>query len=797
MSSLPSAAPTVAPRVTDLLGQLDVRAKIGQLNQRLKGWEALHVVNGKFVLTDVLKREVERCHGLGALYGLQRADPWSGVQWNNGILPERSLEAVALVQDYVTAHSASAVPVLFVEEAPHGLQSLGGRVLPVNLAQAAAWDDDLVAEIAEQVAAEIRARGVHVALLSGLDMLRDPRWGRGEECFSEDPMLSARLVRATVSAMQGAPPGGRIDDSHVAVVVKHLAAQGAGIGGRNGSGAPLGWRELHEIHLPAAHAAAEAGVAGYMAAYNDIDGVPCCANRSLLTGVLRDTWNWEGIVMADGTAIDRLLDSSPDAATAAALALRAGVDISLWDETFVVLDEALDRGLIEMADIDRACGRVLGVKERVGLLDGVAHDIHLNNAIHLEGDTHLDSHAPVDVDQLVRRLARESVVLLRNDAGLLPLGPDLRIAVVGPNADSLEAQLGDYTAPRPADDPTSSTVASALRERFGTSAVTFAQGSRLRERIPGGLDDVRAASRDADVAIVVVGGSSRRRYESDFDDNGAAGTADLGMTNGEGVDLSRVAIDEVQLEVARAAGEAGRPVIGIVIGGRPHVVTELAELCQAVIFSAFPGTTGGDALVDVLTGVESPSGRLPVSLPGAEGVWPVAHNERRETSRGYVDATRTDTVPMGTGLSYVGVESCFRDDDRSLSITAQELAAGRSLEVSVRVRHVGGARGRVVVPLWGRQHVLGVRPRVRQVIDYASVEVGPGETRDVTFQLGLDQLGSWTQQARVEALPSSVELWLSPDLNPPAGNATRVATVTSEQAPTAEPAPRTAEPTTR
>ncbi|GAB6902087.1 glycoside hydrolase family 3 N-terminal domain-containing protein [Kineosporia succinea] len=719
-----------------VLERLTLKEKIGQLNQRLPGWDALEVTHGKLVVTDALKQEVERFGGIGSLYGLQRADPWSGRHWGNGIPPERSAEATALVQSYIRSQSSSGLPTLFVEEAPHGLQGLGGHVLPVNLAVGAAWDDDLVAELAAQVAHELRARGIHVALLSGLDMLRDPRWGRAEECFSEDPYIASHLVRSTVMAMQGA--GERIDTEHVAVVVKHLAAQGAGIGGRNGSGAPLGWRELHEIHLPAARAAAEAGVAGYMAAYNDVDGIACSANRDLLTGVLRENWGWEGIVMADCTALDRLLDAAPDHAHAGALALRAGVDISFWDEAYVVLDQALDRGLIEMADIDRACERVLSLKQRLGLFDESPAD---------------SEPAPGDdvlAHRLAHRLARESIVLLRND-GVLPLAGSTRLAVVGPNADDLLSQLGDYTAPRPVPDPTSSTIRSALIARG--FPVEHAAGSKLRERIDGGLDAVRAAVGASEVAVVVLGSSSRRLYESEFAENGAVQGADLGMTNGEGVDLSRVAIDPVQIEVARAAREVGKPMVGIVIGGRPHAVTEFAGLCDALIFSAFPGPTGGDAVVDVVSGAESPSGRLPVTLPGGEGVWPVAHDERRETSRGYADASYADNVLLGTGLSYSTFEV--------------SVLSGSQTEVRARVQNTGSVESRYVVPLYGRRHVLGVRPRVRQVIGYVPVHLAPGEEQEIVFPLGIDELGTVDSHGLLELTPGHLDVWVSGDLHPP------------------------------
>ena len=248
--------------IAERLAALSLSSKVGQVNQRLKGWEAVRWVDGAPQVTDVLRAEVDRFGGLGALYGVLRADPWSAVRWGTGIPPERSAEAYAAVQEHVDRRG-DGLPVLFVEEAPHGLMGLGGTTLPVNLALGAGMDPVLTRELGAAVAAEARERGTHLLLVSGLDVLRDPRWGRAEECFSEDPALAALLVEATVQGMQGAGAGERIDAQHVAVVAKHLAGQGAGIGGRNGSGAPLGPRELGEIHLRPAYAAARAGVAGF------------------------------------------------------------------------------------------------------------------------------------------------------------------------------------------------------------------------------------------------------------------------------------------------------------------------------------------------------------------------------------------------------------------------------------------------------------------------------------------------------------------------------------------------------
>jgi beta-glucosidase len=736
---------------------LSLRTRIGQVNQRLKGWEAVRWVDGAPRVTDVLRAEVDRWGGLGALYGVLRADPWSAVRWSDGIPPERSAEAYAAVQEHVTRYG-DGLPVLFVEEVPHGLMALGGTTLPVNLALGAGMDAALTEDLAAAVATETRARGTHVALVSGLDMLRDPRWGRAEECFSEDPALAALLVEATVRGMQGGAGTGPIDGAHVAVVAKHLAGQGAGIGGRNGSGAPIGRRELGEIHLRPAYAAARAGVAGYMAAYNDLDGVPCSANRELLTGTIRERWGWDGLVMADGTAIDRLRDSSPDPAAAAALALHAGVDLSLWDEAFTHVEQALDRGLVTEDVLDRAVDRVLGLKRRLGLLGAPDPD-----------PTRAAGPAPArDTAALAARAARQSVVLVRDD-GVLPLRPGATVAVVGPNADDVDAQLGDYTPPRPDVDPGASTVLSALTDRLGADRLRYAPGSRLR----GPLDDAEAlAAVDrvcaaADVAVVVLGGSSRRTYDDDFADNGAVEGPAADTTNGEGVDLASLALPEAQLDVARRARAAGRPVIGVVVDGRPRVLTELEPLVDALLVVPFPGPAGGAAVADaLLTGVAA--GRLPATFPVADGVLPVAHDERMETARGYVGHPVPRALPLGTAHA-PGLTATLRET--AADVGAGALAAGGGVTLTVDVRNDGPRAVDLPVPLYGRRHEIGLRPRRRGLLAVQRAVVDPGATAVLAFTLGLDALGSWADGAP-RPVPVTVAVWSTPDPDEPAGATT-------------------------
>ncbi len=360
---------SINERVDDLLSRMTLQEKVGQLNQHMYGWNAYEKTSQGYRLTDAFKAEVAFGDGMGALYGLFRADPWSAVTYENGLRPHDNASFSNQIQRYVIENTRLGIPVLLSEECPHGHQALDGTLIPTNIGVGSTWNPQLMEEAYAYIAAEIRSRGAHIGLVSALDILRDPRWGRAEECYSEDPYLASQMVVAAVRGLQGYTRGELKQSNKVAAVLKHFCAQGAAEGGRNAAPASIGERELREIHLPGMKTGVEAGAMGCMAAYNEIDGIPCHANRKLLTGILRNELNFKGVVMADGHAIDRLSMQTGDYPSAAALALHAGVDLSLWDKGFKTLEEALEKGKVEEAWIDRSVKRVLHLKFTLGLFD--------------------------------------------------------------------------------------------------------------------------------------------------------------------------------------------------------------------------------------------------------------------------------------------------------------------------------------------------------------------------------------------------------------------------------------------
>jgi beta-glucosidase len=644
--------------IEQMMSSLSFTEKVGQLNQRLLGWKAVEKRAGRLVVTDEFLREIDRWGGVGLLYGLFRADPWSGRSWADGILPQERGEAAELVQQTVAARGSHGVGVLLSEEAPHGHQALGGTILPTNLALGATFDPEAVREAEACVAAELSASGVHIALVSGLDMARDPRWGRCEECFGEDPFMASRMCEAIVTGMQGENRSkvGR-GKKGVAVVLKHLAAQGEAVGGRNGQSAVIGRNDLEEIHLPPVAAGARVGALGFMAAYNDIDEVPCCANPWLLKTYLRDTLGFDGIVMADGLAVDRLEVAAGSIPAAGRLALLSGVDVSLWDQGFTTLADSFADDEDVVAAVDRSVRRVLELKEMFGLLPDSDADAsaqgskEARESIPAQGEL---SAALSATRRKSRQLAARSLVLLKNDHDALQsfaafseatdapkISETGSVVVCGPFADDFSCFLGDYTAPVKAEEQTSvyRELESALQ---GSAQVVLALTK----------DELKAAfSQPVHQIVAVVGGTSERSYESEFADNGAAKAVDeRGASGGEGVDLADVRLPWGQdefLSLVRSMSQA--PLVSVVVAGRAHVLSTVMKVSDAVIWAGYAGQFGPQAVAAVLTTGALPSGRLPVTLPSYPSAVPVRYNDRQSSDGIYKDVPRPVLVPFGFG----------------------------------------------------------------------------------------------------------------------------------------------------
>ncbi len=747
---------TSGERARLLLSKMTLREKIGQLNQRLYGFSVYERDGDGITLSGELTEEIEKYSGLGVLYGLYRADPWSGRNADNGLTGALAIKAYNMIQRFVIEHSRLGIPMLLSTEAPHGHQALDGYLLPVNLAIGATFHPGLYQAASRVCGRQLKSMGVHMALVSMLDILRDPRWGRSEECYGEDPYLASVFAAAAVKGIQ---------EEGVGVVAKHYCAQGEGTGGINASAARIGERELREIHLPAVKACCEAGVSGIMAAYNEIDGLPCHANKYLLTDILRDQLGFQGVVMSDGVAIDQLDIMTGDRVASGALALRAGVDIGLWDTGFARLEEACERGLVTTKQIDRAVLRVLTMKYEQGLFDQP----------YLEETASPKSFTYEKYSESLQ-LSRESVVLLKNENSILPLdGKKLKsIAVIGPNADELYHQLGDYTPP--VEERDGITVLKGIQSFIADNSlavdVKYARGCGLFTGTGEMLEEAAELAKSCDITILVLGGSSSRFQGARFDNNGAAiAGGPVNMDCGEGVDCADLKLPGCQEKLAEAVYHTGKPVISVVIQGRPYAISGINELSMGVLCGFYPGIKGGQAIAEILFGAVCPSGRLPVSIPRYAGQLPVYYNYKA-SYRGmdYYDLEKGPLYPFGYGLSYTklqythiraAVSAEHGTVENSVCRISKADIKQYGIKVTLQITNTGGYDSHAVPQLYIRHMQSGVIPRVRELKAFDKVWVPKGAAVSCTLSIEEDQLKVWNDRRMYVLEPGRLELYLA------------------------------------
>lgn len=742
-ASLPTAE-----RVNDLLSHMTLREKVGQLNQRLYGFRAYERKSDEITLTKETIEEAKYFGGLGVVYGLYRADPWSAKTEENGLSKEYAIKGYNLLQRCCLEHSRLGIPLLLSSECPHGHQALDGYLLPVNLAAGATFDPKLYKEAVSVCAHQLKQMGVNLSLVSALDVARDPRWGRTEECFGEDPYLCSCFAKAAVEGTQS---------EGVAMVAKHFCAQGETTGGVNASAARIGERELREIHLPAAKACCAAGVKGVMAAYNEIDGVYCHMNYHLLTEILRDEFGFDGIVMADGVALDRLQEAVGDEPHAAALALFAGVDVSLWDNVFPYLEDAVKDGLLDESLLDEAVKRVLTLKFEQGLFE---HP-------YLPEDSKEESYTMEKYPQSLQ-LARESVVLLKNQ-NVLPLKTsDQKILVLGPSADDIYRMLGDYTPP--VSDENSFTLLKGLEYLAGERIIKTCSYTALTEEKK---KEVQKLIDWADVVIMAIGGSSSRFGGALFDNNGAAvvqGTqkdvskdSDLVRKNkeawamdcGEGMDSSTLSLPGDQLDWFLFVRESNKPLISIVVAGRPYAISEIASKTDALLYSFYPGPYGGLALAQLLYGQESPSGRLPISIPAHVGQLPVYYNPKRSyEAMKYWDEEDHALYEFGEGFGYGQLSY------ENMTLQKETDHDSFTYKVTFSVSNKSDADDFAVPQLYVRDIAASTVRRVRELKGFTKTSLKAGQTKQISIVLDKAAFTIWNLNMKQVVEPGEFEILL-------------------------------------
>lgn len=710
----------VSKRVDDLISRMTVEEKLGQLLCPL-GWpmyEKTETADGATVgVSDEYRKFVDEQFG-GMLWATFRADPWTRKTLDNGLNPKLAAEAYNALQKYAIDSTRLGIPIILAEEAPHGHMAIGATVFPTSIGLASTWDKALITEVGKTIASELRAQGGHIGYGPVIDLAREPRWSRVEETYGEDTYLTSQMAAAMV---KGTSPKHNGWDKGVISTLKHFVAYGIPEGGHNGNPSNVGERDLHENFLPAFQAAVDAGALSVMTSYNSIDGVPSTGNPELLRRILKEEWGFDGFVVSDLVSIDGLFSDhhiAKDKEDAGIIAMNAGVDVDLGANCYVLLKEAVEAGKIKASVINEAVARVLRLKFELGLFDNPYVDPD-----YAEAEVRKAENVAV-----ARQAARKGVVLLENN-GVLPLSKDMKVAVIGPNADNMYNQLGDYTAPQPRENIR--TVLDGIKAKVGEKNVTYVKGCAIRDTKDNTIAEAVRAARRADVAVVVVGGSSARDFKTTYKETGAA-VADKNsisdMEAGEGFDRASLSLLGLQNELLTAVKKSGTPVVVVYIEGRPLDKRWAKANADALLTQFYPGQQGGDALADVLFGEFNPAGRLPVSVPYDAGQVPVYYNKKFPKGHDYVEMPSDALYPFGYGLSY----TTFEYSDLKL-----EALGGNQVKVSLNVKNTGKYDGEEVVQTYVTDLVAStVRPR-KQLRAFERVAVPAGET--VAVEMILDE----------------------------------------------------------
>lgn len=707
-------------RTIDLLSQMTLAEKVGQLRCPL-GWEMYEKNGAEVSHSDKFEELIDNQH-IGMLWATYRADPWTQKTLLNGLNPELAAEAGNALQRYAIENSRLGIPVFLAEEAPHGHMAIGATVFPTGIGQASTWNPELLEQMASVISKEVRLQGGHISYGPVIDISRDPRWSRVEESYGEDHVLSAYLG-AAVSRGNGA---GALDKEYSTITtLKHFIAYGIPEGGHNGNSAIVGKREIQEVFLPPFKAAIDAGALSIMTAYNSIDGIPCTSNKELLTGVLRDDWGFRGFVVSDLISIDGLMGNhrvAKNLEDAALLAINAGVDVDLGGNAYALLEQSGNNNKVDIAALDTAVYRVLKLKFDMGLFDNPYVDPKKAKE-NIRTEEHV---------ALARRVAQESIVLLKNKENILPLDKNIKVAVVGPNADNQYNMLGDYTAPQ--EDGVVNTVLDGIMSKLKASNVEYVKGCAIRDTLDVDIDKAVEAANRSDVAIVVVGGSSARDFKTDYLETGAAiasSNSVSDMESGEGFDRATLDLMGKQLDLLKAVKSTGKPVIVVYIQGRPLNMNWADENADALITAWYPGQEGGNAIADVLFGDYNPAGRLPISVPRHEGQLPVYYNKKNPRGGDYVEMSSDPLYSFGYGLSYTQ----FEYSDIKIEENGND-----SFEVSFKLKNSGATKGDEVVQMYIRDEVASVVQPGRQLANFKRIHLAPGEEAVVKLPISADDL---------------------------------------------------------
>ncbi|MCJ8157910.1 glycoside hydrolase family 3 C-terminal domain-containing protein [Sphingomonas sp. LaA6.9] len=740
----------VAARVEDLLGRMTLDEKVAQI---ITLWATKRDIMDELTFNPA-KASAAYPHGFGQVgrpSDRRGATPagigpagGTGARWRS---PKDTVDFVNAVQRHALTNTRLGIPVLFHEEALHGYMATDATMFPQAIALASSFDTALMRDVSSVIAREVRSRGVHLALSPVVDIVRDPRWGRIEETFGEDPYLVAEMGVAAVEGLQGR--GETLAPDKVFATLKHMTGHGQPESGINVGPAQLSERGLRENFFPPfEQIVRRTRIAAVMPSYNEIDGVPSHANTWLITDVLRGEWGFKGAVVSDYFAIDELSTLhhvEPDIPAAAIRALKAGVDSDLPDGVaFRTLADSVRAGKVSEAVLDAAVRRMLALKFRAGLFENPYADFARSDAI--TGNS--------EARALALRAAHRSMILLKND-GVLPLtaGAHKRVAVIGPNA--AIARLGGYSSfPRQSVSLLQGITASLA----GKAEVVHAQGVFITRSEDRSVDEVLLAdpaknrqliaeavevAKTADVVILAIGDTEQTSREA-FAKNHLGDRTSLDLV-GE------------QNDLAGALFALGKPVVVVAVNGRPPSWPAIAARANALLEAWYPGQEGGTAIADILFGKVNPGGKLPVSVPRHAGQIPVFYNAKPSARRGYLFDTTDPLFPFGHGLSYTSFEI------GAPRLSATRIARNGSVVVSVEVRNSGARAGDEVVQLYVRDRIASITRPLKELKGFERVTLKPGEARTVRFALDSSAFHMWDRDMKRIVEPGDFDIMAGPN----------------------------------
>jgi beta-glucosidase len=692
--------PTVEQRVNALLGQMTLEEKVGQTNQLMR-------------LTEADREEIRKGNVGSSIFA---TTAWAGKDKPTPADAATSNE----YQRIAITESRLGIPLLLARDVIHGHRT----VFPIPLAQAAAWNPDLVEQAAGIAAREASAEGLKWFFTPMLDIARDPRWGRVAEGYGEDPYLGSQNAAAAVRGFQG---NNLADPEKVAACAKHYAGYGLAEGGRDYDRVEVSLRSMRDVYLPPFHAAVKEGVATIMSGFHDFNGVPVAASRLMLTDILKQEWGFQGFVVSDWNAVMELTEHgvAETGADAAAKSINAGLDMDMVSLAFVRnLAELVRCGRVPLPVLDEAVRRILRIKFMTGLFETPYVDPERARRVML-----LPEHRAV-----ARRIAQEATVLLKNQNGLLPLGENVSsVAVFGPLAYAQAELFGAWTLDGKGEDVTP--IAEAIREA-APAGVKVLQLSTLS-------DQAIYRARNADVAVIVVGEHPGR--------------------SGEASSVTTLDLPAGQREMIAAAHDAGLRIVLVVLAGRPLSITREVEMADAVLYAWHPGVEGGHAIADLLFGKAVPSGRLPISIPRAVGQVPIYYSRKnsgrppslRLDSTGYIDLPITPLFPFGYGLTYTTFHY------GTLQTTPRWTLEGQG-EYSAEITNTGTIAATEIVQLYVRDLVGQVTRPIKELKGFQRVTLQPGETRRVQFRLSAADLAFAGLEDLPIIEPGRYHVWIGP-----------------------------------